>query len=66
MHWKFPAAYAGAFDYELQTALSLTNVFSTSIPEDLITTVGENNELPLGLPTDSRKQFWRLKIHLNR
>ena len=66
MHWKFPAAYAGAFGYELQTAFSLTNVFSTSIPEDLITTVGENNELPLGLPADSRKQFWRLKMHLHR
>ena len=66
MHWKFPAAYTASFNYELQTALSLTDVFAPAIPADLITTVGEANELPLGLPTDSRKQFWRLKLHLNR
>ena len=66
MHWKFPAAYTASFNYELQTALSLTDVFAPAIPADLITTVGEANELPLGLPTDSRTQFWRLKLHLNR
>lgn len=66
MHWKFPAAYTQAFNYELQTALTLTNTFGVAIPEDLITTVGEDNQLPLGLPADPSKQFWRLRLHLNR
>jgi hypothetical protein len=66
MHWKFPAAYAEAFNYELQSALSLTNGFGTWLPEDLITTVGEDNSVPLGLPSDPLKQFWRLKLRLNR
>ena len=66
MHWKFPGAYAEAFNYELQSTLNLANVFGTANPADLITTTGNDNVLPLGLPSDPLKQFWRLKLRLNR
>jgi hypothetical protein len=66
MRWRFPGTYAEAFNYELQSTLNLTNTFGAVAPADLITTAGDDNELPLGLPSDPKKQFWRLKLHLNR
>ena len=66
MRWKFPGAYTDAFNYELQSAVSLTDGFSAAVPADLMSISGDDHELPLGPPAGTNRQFWRLRLQLVR
>lgn len=66
MKWKFPATYAPFFDYTLQTTDSLTTPFADTPASGALIRSGEDHSLPLGPPINPTRQFWRLKLELNR
>jgi hypothetical protein len=65
LRWKFPAAYADKFAYEVLSTTSLGDTFIGDYGVGSITGSGDDNELDLGTPGGDTK-FWRLKLMLDR
>ncbi|MFM7818085.1 MAG: hypothetical protein ACKPGI_14095 [Verrucomicrobiota bacterium] len=65
LRWRFPAAYAWAFRYELESGGDLAGLFST-IPVGAPTVSGADHALSWASPTDQDQRFWRLRLRLAR
>lgn len=65
LRWRFPAAYADEFAYEVLSAGSLADGFFNDYGVGTLTGTGDDNELDLGTAAGDRK-FWRLKLLLDR
>ena len=65
LRWRFPAAYAWAFRYELEAGGGLAGLFNT-IPVGVPIVSGADNTLSWASPTDQDQRFWRLRLRLAR
>jgi hypothetical protein len=65
LRWRFPAAYAWAFRYELEAGGDLAGLFSR-IPAGAPVVSGSDNARSWASPTDQDQRFWRLRLRLAR
>ncbi len=65
LRWRFPAAYARAFRYELEAGGDLAGLFSTT-PVGSPVVSGSDNVLSWAASPDEERRFWRLRLRLAR
>ncbi|MFZ9853813.1 MAG: hypothetical protein ACO3I0_01755 [Limisphaerales bacterium] len=65
LRWRFPAAYAWAFRYDLEAGADLAGLFSR-VPAGAPAVSGADNTLSWSSPIDEDQRFWRLRLRLAR